>query len=134
MHRAQIKPYKRTSRVAQQIQRELAEIFLRKTKDPRLSSLTITGVEVTPDFKTAKVRVSKLLKSLDSEPTDKEVKELMKALESATPFLFEQLRSSLSLKYVPWIEFDYDRSLAESAKVWALMSRMKREERAGLER
>ena len=42
-------------RVADQIQRDLAEIIAYELKDPRVGMITITEVQVTPDYAHAKV-------------------------------------------------------------------------------
>ena len=50
----------RSFRVADQIQRDLAEL-IRELKDPRVGLLTLTGVEVSPDYAHATVRFSLLI-------------------------------------------------------------------------
>ena len=45
----------RSFRVADQIQRDLAEL-VRELKDPRIGMLTVSGVDVTPDYAHATVR------------------------------------------------------------------------------
>src|SRR4030067_3034132 len=45
----------RSLRVADQTQRELAEIIRTELKDPRVAMTTLTGVEVTADYAHAKV-------------------------------------------------------------------------------
>jgi ribosome-binding factor A len=47
--------YARTDRIAEQIQRELAELVRLEVKDPRVRMLTLTGVEVARDYSHAKV-------------------------------------------------------------------------------
>ena len=47
-------------RVADQIQRDLAELIARELKDPRVGMVTINAVEVTPDYAHAKVFFSLL--------------------------------------------------------------------------
>ena len=42
-------------RVADQIQRDLAELIARELKDPRVGMVTINAIEVTPDYAHAKV-------------------------------------------------------------------------------
>jgi ribosome-binding factor A len=42
--------YKRADRVADQIRMEVADILMRKIKDPRVRSVTVTGVELTADI------------------------------------------------------------------------------------
>jgi len=43
--------YDRSSRVAQQLQRELSDLIRRQVKDPRVHMVTITDVDVSPDLK-----------------------------------------------------------------------------------
>ena len=50
----------RSFRVADQIQRDLAEL-IRELKDPRIGMATISAVEVTPDYAHAKVFISVLI-------------------------------------------------------------------------
>ena len=47
-------------RVADQIQRDLAELIARELKDPRVGMVTINAVEITPDYAHAKVFFSLL--------------------------------------------------------------------------
>ena len=47
--------FSRTQRVADQLQRELAELLRTEVKDPRIGLVTLTGVEVSPDYAHAKV-------------------------------------------------------------------------------
>ena len=50
----------RSFRVADQIQRDLAEL-IRELKDPRVGMVTLNAVEVTPDYAHAKVFFSLLV-------------------------------------------------------------------------
>jgi len=45
----------RSFRIADQIQRDLAELISREVKDPRVGLVTLQAVEVTPDYAHAKV-------------------------------------------------------------------------------
>ncbi len=49
------KDFSRSHRVAEQMQRELADLLMFELKDPRVSMVTITGVEVTGDMAHAKI-------------------------------------------------------------------------------
>ena len=48
----------RSFKVADQIQRDLAELIARELKDPRVGMVTLNAVEVTPDYAHAKVYFS----------------------------------------------------------------------------
>ncbi len=52
---ARKKGFSRADRVADQIQRDLAELIRVELKDPRIGFITLTGVEVTRDYSHAKV-------------------------------------------------------------------------------
>ena len=82
--------FKRADRVSDQMKQEIADILMRKIKDPRIGFVTITDVEVTDDLKNAKVFVS--IYDGDKETT-------LKGLKSASPFIRAELgrRMRLSL-------------------------------------
>ena len=44
------KEFSRSQRVAEQIRRELAELIRLEVKDPRVGFITLTDVEITPDY------------------------------------------------------------------------------------
>src|SRR5256714_14814554 len=52
--------YKRATRVADQIRMEVADILMRKAKDPRVSFVTVTDVELTNDLRLARIYVTTL--------------------------------------------------------------------------
>ena len=70
---------KRTGQVGGLIQKEISDLLLRKIKDPRLEMVTITGVEVTPDLKLARVFFSRL-------GNPEEVRETLQGLKKASGF------------------------------------------------
>ena len=45
----------RSRRIAGELQRVLSELLRREIRDPRVGSITITAVRVSPDLKHAKV-------------------------------------------------------------------------------
>ncbi len=93
--------YPRSHRVADQIQRDLAELLRESLKDPRVSSLVSIGsVDVTRDLSVAKVYVS----TLGSEDRA----ELVDALKGASGFLRRELGKRLRLRIVPELRFFYD--------------------------
>jgi ribosome-binding factor A len=50
--------YSRADRVADQIRMEVADILMRKIKDPRVRAVTVTDVELTNDLRIARVFVT----------------------------------------------------------------------------
>ena len=90
--------YKRSERVADQLRIEVADILAKKSKDPRLHSVTVTDVEVTKDLRIARVYVS-ILGSQDDE------RGILKALASASGFVRSELGRRLELRYTPEVKF-----------------------------
>ena len=73
--------FARSERVAQTINRQMAMILRNQVNDPRVSTLTITDVEVTKDLRQAKIFVT----SMKDDTVD--VKDTMQAVEKASGFL-----------------------------------------------
>lgn len=100
------KDFPRSRRVADEIQRELAEIIRLELKDPRVGLITITGVEVTNDLEHAKVFVT----SLNPKATHQEV---LAGLRRAGGFMRSQLAHRMKLRLVPQLTFAYDESVEQ---------------------
>ena len=105
--------YKRASRVAGQIRMEVAEILLRKTKDPRLHSVTVTFVELTDDLRLARVYVT------TGQQVDEE--RVFAGLTKASGFIRGELGRRLSLRYNPEVIFCKDTSGSRGDHILALL-------------
>jgi len=103
----------RSFRVADQIQRDLAEL-IRELKDPRVGMVTLNAVEVTPDYAHAKVYFSVLL----GDPS-----ECSEGLNEAAGFLRNGLFKRLSIHTVPTLHFQYDQTTERAADLSALIAR-----------
>ncbi|NND81411.1 MAG: 30S ribosome-binding factor RbfA [Gammaproteobacteria bacterium] len=111
------KEFARSERVAQMVNRHLAQIMRSQVKDPRVSGLTITEVEVTKDLRQAKVFVTSML------DTDADIEETMQALERANGFLRRTLARTIELRHCPNLVFSYDNSISEGARMSALIDK-----------
>ena len=100
-------------RVADQIQRDVSEL-VRELKDPRIGMLTLTGVEVSPDYAHAKLRFSVLVG--DPQQTED-------ALNEAAGFLRNGLFKRLSIHTVPTLHFEFDRTIERAAELNELIRR-----------
>lgn len=100
-------------RVADQIQRDLAEL-IRDLKDPRIGMVTLSNVEVTPDYAHAKIRFSLLV----GDPTASE-----EGLNEAAGFLRNGLFKRLQIHTVPTLHFHFDRTTERAAELNALINR-----------
>jgi ribosome-binding factor A len=112
MPKRQSKP-NRGFQIADQIQRDLAEL-IREVKDPRLGMVTLSGVEVTPDYAHAKVRFS----VLKGDPAECE-----EALNHAAGFLRNGLFKRLHIHTVPTLHFLFDRTTERAADMNALIAK-----------
>ena len=107
--------------MADLIKMEIADLLLKQVRDPRIGSVTITGVKVTDDLKTARVYFVELGKD-ECRP------EVKAGLDKATGFLRKQLGSRLQLRLVPELQFSYDPSFAYGDKIERLISEIHRQE------
>jgi ribosome-binding factor A len=103
----------RSHRVADQIQRDVAEL-VRDLKDPRIGMVTISAVEVTPDYAHAKVFFSVLMG---------DAAECQQALNDAAGFLRNSLFKRLKIHTVPTLHFQFDRTTERAADLTALINR-----------
>ena len=109
------KDYPRSRRIAEQIQRELAELIRLELKDPRVTGfVTVTDVEVSLDQSHAKVFFTLLG---DSE----RIEETTAGLKRAAGFLRTQLSQRLRLRTVPQLDFKYDTSVERGMKLSRLI-------------
>jgi ribosome-binding factor A len=91
-------------RVQDQIQRDLSEIIAFELKDPRVGMITITEVQVTPDYAHAKIFFTTLIDN------DEAVKNTLKGLQTAAGFMRNQLGKRLHIHTLPELHFVHDTS------------------------
>ena len=97
-----IKSPNRAQRVSDQIQRDLAELIAREVRDPRVGMVTISGLELTPDYAHAKVYFT----TFGSDPAATEA-----GLNAAAGHLHNLLFKRLSIHTIPRLNFVRDLSL-----------------------
>jgi ribosome-binding factor A len=104
--------YKRAERVSDQMKQEIADILMRKIKDPRIGFVTVTDVEVADDLRNAKVFVSVY---------GSEKAATLKGLESASPYIRSELGRRMRMKFIPELLFRYDDSVERGAHINELL-------------
>ena len=110
------KDYSRALRIADQIQRDLADLIRNELKDKRVGMITLTGVEVSQDYGHAKVYYTTLGSAEDNFLTDK-------GLQHSAVFLRSQLSQRLRLRVVPLLHFIYDRSIEQGIHLSQLIDK-----------
>ncbi len=107
--------FPRSRRIAEQIQRELADLIRLELKDPRVSGLvTITDVEVSQDQSHAKVFFTLL-------GDERQIGQTTEGLKRAAGFLRTQLGSRMKLRSVPQLDFRYDASVERGVRLARLI-------------
>jgi len=104
----------RAYQIADQIQRDLAELIAREVKDPRVGMVTLNAVEVTPDYAHAKVYFSVL--TGDAEQS-------AEGLNHAAGHLRAILFKRLHIHTVPTLHFIFDRTTERAADMNALIAK-----------
>ena len=96
---------RRMERVNVVLRQEISRVLALELKDPRLSSMvSVTHVDTAADLRLAKAYVSVLGDQADKDST-------LRALRSAAGFVRRCMRTQLTLKFVPTVEFYLDESI-----------------------
>ncbi len=109
------KDYSRTDRVGQQYQREIAIILQREIKDPRVSMVTVSDIEVSRDLAYAKVFVTFF------NDDDSYVKTALKVLNEASGYIRSLLGKRVRARVMPELRFVHDPSLNEGIRMSRLV-------------
>lgn len=104
-------------RVADQIQRDLSEIIAFELKDPRVGMITITEVQVTPDYAHAKVFFTMLNDNKEA------VANTVQGLTQASGFIRGQLGRRLTIHTLPQIHFVHDTSISRGMELSSLIDK-----------
>ena len=113
--------YKRADRVGDLIRQVIGEMLLRDLNDPRLAAVTLTGVEVTADLKTATVFFSAMGSQVQEEAS-------LHGLQSAAGYIRKKLGRELRLRFVPDLLFKVDHSFDYGSRIDRLIQTIKEEQ------
>lgn len=102
-------------RVGDQIQRDLSEIIALELKDPRVGMVTVTEVQVTPDYAHAKVYFTTLTDEPDA------IQETLVGLRKASGFMRTQLSRRLHIHTLPQLNFIHDTSTVRGMALSSLI-------------
>lgn len=113
MKKKQVRGFQRGDRVAEQVRRDLADLIRSELKDPRVGMISLTAVELTPDYAHAKV----FFTTLNSE----HLPEIEQGLKRASGFLRRELGRRIHIHTLPELHFIYDNSLEHGANMSLLI-------------
>lgn len=120
-----MREFKRTDRVADQLQKELAVLIQREVKDPRLGMITVSGATVSRDLGYADIYVTLL-----GEQAPERIKENLQVLKRASGFLRSQIARRIKLRHVPELRFHYDESVVRGQQLSSLIDEAVSSDRA----
>jgi len=113
--------YGRNKRVADLVQRELADIVHREQTDTGILLVTIAYVDVSPDLSYAKIFIT----SLEQNKSKDDVVERLNQLAGHFRYL---LAKRLSLRNVPRLKFFYDESIERGTHLSKLIDSLNKAE------
>ena len=105
--------FQRSDRVAEQVRRDLAELIRTELKDPRVGMISLTAVELTPDYAHAKV----FFTTLNTE----HLEEIERGLKRAAGFLRHELGRCIHIHTLPELHFVYDSSIERGTSLSQLI-------------
>lgn len=112
----------RPERVGQEIQAAVADMLTRgELHDPRIGYITLTGVKVSQDLRTARIYYSLI-------GSEEQVKNTQAGLDAAKGFVRREVAQRLRLRFAPEVFFSYDGSLAEGDKIERLLKEVRDKE------
>jgi ribosome-binding factor A len=108
--------HRRNERVAEQIRAVLAEA-VREVRDPAVGFVTLTGVDLSPDLRQARVYVSRLGTETDRDAA-------VTALNHAVAFLRHAVAEKARLRYTPVLRFVSDATIERGSRVEAIIQEL----------
>ncbi len=108
--------FKRTDRVGDEIQRELALLLQREVKDPRVPMTTVSAAKVSRDLLNANIYVT-FLGVDDAE----QISDAVKVLNHMSGFLRSALAQRVRMRQLPRLMFHYDDSLSRGRHLSSLI-------------
>jgi ribosome-binding factor A len=106
-------------RLGQALREEMETLVEGELGDPRIGLVSVTGVQLAEDGRSAQVLV-------DVEGDDAEAERSMEGLDAAKAYIRHELADRLHLRRAPELFFRLDRSEREKARVEELLERVKK--------
>lgn len=111
--------FSRTQRVADQIQRDLAQLIQFEIKDPRLGMVTVSHVRVAKDLGYADVYITVM--PLGDQDEVQAVKDSLAVLNKAAGFLRHELARGIKLRVMPQLRFHFDETVERGRRLHSLI-------------
>jgi ribosome-binding factor A len=109
--------FKRIDRLRDQIKKVVAEIIQRKLKDTHVGFITVTDVKLTSDLSEATIYYSVFGDTVTQKSTNR-------ALDKAKGFIQTELAHEISIRKVPILSFEVDRSVEHGLRIEELLNQI----------
>jgi ribosome-binding factor A len=116
--------FSRSRRVEDLVQRELALLIQKELSDAHLGLITVSGVNISPDLKNAKIYVTSLGDGI-------EVSQVVKTLNGMSSHFRHELAKVLTLRIVPKLAFEFDSSIERARRLTTLIDSLHRPDEDG---
>jgi ribosome-binding factor A len=101
---------RRLLKAAEAIREVVSMAILTQVRDPRVKNVTVTGVDVAPDMKSAKVRVTIM-------GDEKQQGLGLRGLQHSAGFLQSVIAEKIDTRYTPRLTFEIDKGVLHSFEV-----------------
>ncbi len=111
---------KRADRVSDLIKAELSDILHKEIRDPVIGPVTVTGVKMSNDLRSARVYFVRLGSDINAGEAEQH-------LQKAAGFLKRELGKRISLRYMPDLIFVYDNSFEYGSRIEKLLAEIRKD-------
>lgn len=112
---------KQKGRAKELIRQRVADLLIRRVKDPRVSGVSIIDVDLSADYSFAKIYYNIVGGS-------ERLEEVQKGLDSCKSFIWSQLKKSIRFRVIPELIFEYDETLDRAMAIEELIHKIHDEE------
>jgi ribosome-binding factor A len=106
---------RRLLKAAEAIREVVSMAILTEMRDPRVKDVTVVGVDVAPDMKSAKVAVSIM-------GDEKRQQLSLSGLQNAAGFLQKKIADEIDTRYTPRLTFVLDKGVKNSLEVQRILN------------
>jgi ribosome-binding factor A len=108
---------RRIERANELLREIIGDFLVHRLRDPRLQFVTVTEVQLSPDFQHGKVYFT----VLGGEQREREA---LAALQSAEPLIREEINRNVHWRFIPRLTFIVDKRIEKAMSVLALLDQI----------
>ena len=109
--------FQRTDRVADALQKELAQIIREEIRDPRIGMVSVNAVQVSKDLSHAKIFVTFIDNPKNEQPENR-----VALLNKASGFLRNAVGHEVQMRVIPQLKFVFDETIYKAQEMSELIS------------